>query len=237
MIFDYVGWGITADNQPLSGIKRTAAIPYYDADEQFHIYLRLSGQLVLWRLRRCGFDPLEDGSYAIAGVKFICLWSSVQPNILCGWWFWGQLIDSNFDWIREYVPEPPPPVVEEPEEENEGDNVDPDSKEGILTDVAPSMLAHRQCLRFLFWHCFGAGVGLIARPNLQSHLACIAEEGEWTMCSGLRSRFRARQFSQLSSSMAKIPPLSQMPSASVAPELSRRSSESDCNVRAIGHSL
>ncbi|MGC6510231.1 MAG: S1 family peptidase [Myxococcota bacterium] len=133
VIFDYVGWGITADNQQDSGIKRTAAIPYYDADEQFIYAYDSQANLCSGDSGGAGLIPLEDGSYAIAGVNSFVFGVQSSQTSCVGGGSGATRIDSNFDWIREYVPEPPPPVVEEPEEESEGDNVDPDSKEGILT--------------------------------------------------------------------------------------------------------
>lgn len=130
VVFDYVGWGVTADNQQDSGVKRTAAIPYYDADEQFIYAYDSDSNLCSGDSGGAGLLPLEDGTYAIAGVNSFVFGVQSSQTSCVGGGSGATRIDSNFAWIREYVPEPPPPVVEEPEEEQDG--LDPEGKVGIF---------------------------------------------------------------------------------------------------------
>ena len=133
MIFDYVGWGITADNQQDSGVKRTAAIPYYDSDEQFIYAYDSQSNLCSGDSGGAGLIPLEDGTYAIAGVNSFVFGVQSSQTACVGGGSGATRIDAYFDWIREYVPEPPPPVVEEPEEEEDSNNADPEGKDGIFS--------------------------------------------------------------------------------------------------------
>lgn len=128
--FDYVGWGVTGDGREDSGVKRYATIPFYDYDEQFIYAYDPDTNLCSGDSGGAGLLPLEDGGFTIAGVNSFVFGVQSNSTSCIGGGSGATRIDINFDWIREYVPEPPPPIVEEPEEELDGE--DSESKEGLF---------------------------------------------------------------------------------------------------------
>ena len=65
---------------------------------------------------------LTDDGYTIVGVNSFVF--SVQGSNPCvGGASGATRVDSNFEWIREFVPEPPPPEPEVTEDEVEEDKM------------------------------------------------------------------------------------------------------------------
>lgn len=109
---DYVGWGVTSDNGWDSGIKRYTAIPYNTSDEMFLYSYDPNTNLCSGDSGGAAMRWVEGEGYYLVGVNSFVF--SVQGSDPCvGGASGATRIDVYFDWIRQYVPEPPPPVVEE----------------------------------------------------------------------------------------------------------------------------
>ncbi|MEC7983644.1 MAG: trypsin-like serine protease [Myxococcota bacterium] len=103
----YVGWGVTGDNRNDSGRKRWASISYQDMDDQFIYSLDESGQKNL-----CSGDSggpalrlQYDGTYKLVGVNSFVF--GYYQNALCyGGGSGATRIDSNYEWLMDYIPAP-----------------------------------------------------------------------------------------------------------------------------------
>ncbi len=103
----YVGWGVTGDNRNDSGLKRWASIMYYDYDDQFVYSIDQGGQKNL-----CSGDSggpalrlQYDGTYKLVGVNSFVF--GVYQNAACyGGGSGATRVDSNYEWLMEYIPEP-----------------------------------------------------------------------------------------------------------------------------------
>ena len=117
---DYVGWGVTRDEGQDSGKKRTTSIPYNAMDDTFIYAYDPDTNLCSGDSGGAALRWTEEG-YTLAGVNSFVF--SVQGSQPCvGGASGSTRIDAYYDWIREYVPEPPPPEPEVVEEEVEEDD-------------------------------------------------------------------------------------------------------------------
>ncbi len=117
---DYVGWGITSDERQDSGKKRTTSIPFNSVDETFIYAYDPNTNLCSGDSGGASLRWTEDG-YTLVGVNSFVF--AVQGGQPCDGGASGATrIDAYYDWIRQYVPEPPPPEPEVTEEDTEGDD-------------------------------------------------------------------------------------------------------------------
>lgn len=113
---DYVGWGVTTDNGNDSGIKRTARIGYYDADEQFIYGYDDTFNLCSGDSGGASLYEGDDGGYEIVGVNSFVYPVQSQSTSCVGGGSGATRIDTHVEWIGEHVPL----------EENEPTNNDPE---------------------------------------------------------------------------------------------------------------
>ena len=110
----YVGWGVTGDNRSDSGKKRTASISYYDYDNHFVYSVDIQGDKNL-----CSGDSggsalriQPDGSYVLVGVNSFVFGYYNQNTACVGGGSGAARVDSNYEWLKQYIPDPDPLVFE-----------------------------------------------------------------------------------------------------------------------------
>jgi secreted trypsin-like serine protease len=132
----YVGWGITEDGAEDSGRKRYAAIPYYDADDQFIYAYDREKNLCSGDSGGAGLRELDDGTMVLAGVNSFVFSYQSRDTACVGGGSGATRVDVFYDWVGEYVEFP----VDEPEVPAPADDADEDDDEvkgGCATAPGP----------------------------------------------------------------------------------------------------
>ncbi len=117
----YVGYGVTGDNNNDGGVKRTAAMPVARYDSGF-VYSSDTADMQNICYGDSGgaaLEAVEDGAYELAGVNSHVFGVSYSNRMCEGGGSGATRVDAHLDWIRGYVDVGGYEPWEEPEDEPE----------------------------------------------------------------------------------------------------------------------